>query len=291
MNIAFIGLGTMGAGMARRLMQAGHSLTVYNRTAERAEPFAAEGAKIAGSPAKAAAQAEMVIVMVADDTASRSSWLGIEGALASARPGTILMDSSTLSVAWIRELAAAAATHNCPFIEAPVTGSKMQAEGGELVFLTGGDAAVINSVRPILATMSRAIAHLGPAGSGATMKLMNNFLCAVQAVSLGEALAVIEKSGLNRDAAFDILCNGAPGSPMLKGVGKRMMARDYRVNFTMNLMHKDMSYAMDEGERNGVFLTMAEAARDQLQAGISAGMGDKDFSAVAELNRTSESNS
>jgi len=284
-SIAVLGLGNMGAGMARRLLKAGYEVTVYNRTRERAEALAAEGAVMATLPKLAAERADMVIAMLADDHASRAAWTGDAGALAGVRPGTVLMDSSTLSVEWVRELAAAAAAHACPFIEAPVTGSKPQAEAGELLFLAGGDAATIDSVRPILAAMSRAIVHLGPIGSGATMKLVNNFLCGVQAASLAEALAVIETSGLNRDAAFDILANGAPGSPLVKGVGKRMLARDYRVNFALHLMLKDMTYAVAEGARHGVVLSMAETAREKFQAAVSAGLGEKDFAAVSELDR------
>jgi 3-hydroxyisobutyrate dehydrogenase len=284
-SIAVLGLGNMGAGMARRLLQAGYEVTVYNRTRERAGALAADGAKVATSPKQAAEHAEMVIAMLADDHASRAAWTGDAGALAGARPGTILIDSSTLSVDWVRELAAAAAAHGCPFIEAPVTGSKPQAEAGELLFLAGGESEAIDAVRPILATMSRAIVHLGPIGSGATMKLVNNFLCGVEAAALAEALAVIENSGLNRDAAFDILANGAPGSPLLKGVGRRMMSRDYRVNFALRLMLKDMTYAVAEGARNGVTLKMAEAARDKFRAAVSAGLSDKDFAAIADLDR------
>jgi 3-hydroxyisobutyrate dehydrogenase len=284
-SIAVLGLGNMGAGMARRLLKAGYEVTVYNRTRERAEPLAADGATVAASPKQAAGHADMVIAMLADDNASRAAWTGDAGALAGVRPGTVLMDSSTLSVDWVRELAAAAAAHGCPFIEAPVTGSKPQAEAGELLFLAGGEPQTLDAVRPVLATMSRAIVHLGPVGSGATMKLVNNFLCGVQAASLAEALAVIENSGLNRDAAFDILANGAPGSPLVKGVGKRMTARDYRVHFALHLMLKDMTYAIAEGARNGVTLKMAEAARDKFRAAVSAGLGDKDFAAVSELDR------
>jgi len=276
----------MGAGMARRLLKAGYEVTVYNRTRERAESLGADGARVAASPKQAAEHADMVIAMLADDNASRAAWTGEAGALSGARPGTVLMDSSTLSVDWVRELAAAAAARGCPFIEAPVTGSKPQAEAGELLFLAGGEPQTLDAARPVLATMSRAIVHLGPIGSGSTMKLVNNFLSGVEAAALAEALAVIENSGLNRDAAFDILANGAPGSPLVKGVGKRMMARDYRVNFALHLMLKDLTYAVAEGARNGVVLTMGQTARDKFHEAASAGFGDKDFAAVAELDRT-----
>lgn len=288
-SIAVLGLGNMGAGMAHRLLKAGYEVTVYNRTRGRAEALAADGAKAAASPKLAAAHADMVIAMLADDNASRGVWTGEDGALTGARPGTVLMDSSTLSVEWVRELAAAAVAHGCPFIEAPVTGSKPEAEGGRLLFLAGGEPQTIDAARPVLATLSRAIVHLGPVGSGATMKLVNNFLCGVEAAAFAEALALIENSGLNRDAAFDILASGAPGSPLVKGVGRRMLERDYRVNFALRLMAKDMAYAVAEGARNGIVLTTGETARDKFREAVSAGLGDRDFAAIAELDRPTSS--
>lgn len=284
-SIALIGLGNMGAGMARRLLAAGYPLTVYNRTPQRAEPLAAAGAAVAASPREAAQHADIVICMVADDQASRAAWMGENGALAGARPGTILIDSSTLSVGWVRELAAAAAAARCPFLEAPVTGSKPQAANGELLFLAGGDPSTLDAVRPVLAAMSRAIVHLGPVGSGATMKLVNNFVCGVQAAVLAEAMAVIERSGLDRDAALDVLANGAPGSPLVKGVSKRMAARDYRTNFALKLMTKDLTYALAEAARHGVTLTMGATGLEVFRAALAAGLGEKDFAAVAELYR------
>jgi len=130
--------------------------------------------------------------MVADDNASRSMWLGELGALVGAARGTLLIESSTLAVGWVKELAAAAEARGCELLDAPVTGSKIHAPSGELSFLVGGSAAALEKARPVLAVMSRAIHHLGPTGSGALLKLINNFLCGVQAASLAEALAVIE---------------------------------------------------------------------------------------------------
>jgi len=284
-SVALMGLGNMGAGMARRLLKAGFALTVYNRTRARAEALAAEGATATGSPREAAERAQIVISMVADDNASRAAWMGETGALAGAKAGTVLIESSTLSVGWVKELAAAATSKGCAFLEAPVTGSKPQADSGELLFLAGGEAATLDSVRPVLASMSRAIVHLGPVGSGATMKLVNNFLCGVQAASLAEAMAVIENSGLDRDVALDILGNGAPGSPLVKGVSRRMATRDYRVNFALQLMAKDLTYAVAEGARHGVPLRMGEAALNVYRSAAAAGLGEQDLAAVVEPYR------
>ncbi|HUI57244.1 MAG TPA: NAD(P)-dependent oxidoreductase [Bryobacteraceae bacterium] len=286
-SVALLGLGNMGAGMARRLLKAGFALTVYNRTRARAEALAADGAAVAVSPREAAEHADIVISMVADDNASRGAWMGDTGALAGARAGAILIESSTLSVAWVKTLAAAASTKGCAFLEAPVTGSKAQAESGELLFLAAGDAATLDSMRPVLAAMSRGVVHLGPIGSGATMKLVNNFVCGVQTAALAEAMATIENSGLNRDQALDVLCNGAPGSPLVKGVSRRMAERDYRVNFALQLMLKDLTYALAEGARHGVSLHTAQAALDVFRAAAAAGLGDKDMAAVVEPYRGS----
>src|SRR5215469_9815610 len=163
-RVAFLGLGIMGGGMARRVLLAGFPLTVYNRNSAKAEPFAATNAKVATTPREAAAQADIVISMVSDDPVSRAIWFGENGALAGTRKGAILIEASTLSVGWVRELAAAAGQQGCQFLDAPVTGTKPHAENGELLFLVGGDAVALEATRPVLAVMSRGIVHLGPVG-------------------------------------------------------------------------------------------------------------------------------
>jgi 3-hydroxyisobutyrate dehydrogenase len=286
-RVAFLGLGIMGSGMAHRLLGAGFPLTVYNRNAARAAPFAAEGAHVAASPAEAAPRADVIIGMVADDRASRSLWLGEQGALAAAMPGTVLIECSTVSVQWIHELAAAATARGCDLIDAPVTGSKPQAASGELGFLVGGSEATLEKVRPVLAVMSRAIFPLGPTGSGALLKLINNFLCGVQTASLAEAIAVIEHAGLNRTKALEILTNGAPGSPLVKLFSSRMTAQDYTPNFLLHLMAKDLNYAQQEGARHAVEMKTAAAALQVFQCAINAGLGEKDVSAIVEQFRQS----
>jgi len=284
-KIAFLGVGTMGAGMALRLLGAGFPVTAWNRNAARAEPLRAAGATIAATAREAVAGADVAIGMVADDAASRAVWLGGDGALAAAKPGAVLIECSTLSPVWVQELGQLAAKRGCAFLDAPVTGSKTHAANGEMVFLVGGDAVVLDRVRPILKPMSRDVMHLGPVGSGAVMKLVNNFLSGVQAAALGQAIAFAEAAGLDRETAMSVVSNGAPGSPLVKMVGPRMLVRDYGVNFMLALMRKDMSYAVAEAQRHGVDLTMAAAARDAYDRAIAAGFGDQDFAAVAEAAR------
>ncbi len=279
-HIAFLGLGIMGSGMARRLLVNGFQLTVFNRDTEKSRPFAAEDAQVASSAREAAAQADFVISMVADDNASRSLWLGENGALAAAKPGAVCIECSTVTVGWVRELAAAAAQKNCEFLDAPVTGSKVQAAAGELSFIVGGDAATLDKSRPVLAAMSKAIIHLGPTGSGALLKLINNFVCGVQVAALAEALAMIERSGLDRAKALEILTSGAPGSPLVKAVSGRMTAPAAAPNFLLRLMAKDLGYAIMEGGKLAVELTTAAAALAAFQRAVTAGHGEQDIAAV-----------
>jgi len=281
-RIAFLGLGIMGGGMARRLLANGFQLTVFNRNVEKSKLFAAEGAQVANSPREAAAQADFIISMVADDNAARSLWTGENGALAAAKPETVCIECSTVSVNWVRELAAIAAKKHCEFLDAPVTGSKNQAASGELNFLVGGYSSTLEKARPVLAAMSKAIVHLGPTGSGALIKLINNFVCGVQVASLAEALAMIERSGLNRAKALEVLTLGAPGSPLVRTVAGRMTAPDFTPNFLLRLMAKDIGYAIQEGGKLSVELVTAKAALEDFQKAIAAGFGDKDIAAIVE---------
>ena len=281
-HIAFLGLGLMGSGMARQLLAHGFPLTVFNRNAEKAAPLAADGARIAASPHEAAAQADVIISMVADDNASRSLWLGENGALAAAAPGTVCIECSTVTVAWVKELAAAANAHGCEFLDAPVTGSKTQAASGELNFLVGGETATLEKIQPVLEAMSKSVVSLGPVGSGALLKLVNNFVCGVQVAALAEAVAMIERSGLDRTKALEVLTNGAPGSPLFKAVSGRMTAPDYNPHFLLRLMAKDLTYAIHEGSEVSVELKTAAAALESFKHSIATGYGEMDIAAVVE---------
>ncbi|HVS70841.1 MAG TPA: NAD(P)-dependent oxidoreductase [Phycisphaerae bacterium] len=284
-RVAFLGLGIMGSGMAARLLAAGFPLTVYNRSPERAAPLAAKGARTADTPREAAENADILIAMLADDDASRAIWLGDHGALAGAKKGALLIESSTLTVDWIRQLADAAHNAGCELLDAPVTGSKPQANNGELLFLIGGAESAFARARPILTPMARDVVHLGPTGSGALLKLINNFLCGVQLVSLAEALGMIERSSLNAEQALTMLSTGTPGSPMIKTLAGRMSKRDYTPNFALSLMAKDMRYAIAEGDRLSLNLATAKTALDAMRQAIAAGHANQDLSALAELFR------
>ena len=284
-RIAVLGLGTMGAGMAKNLLKAGFPVAAYNRTHAKAVSLGAAGARIADTPADAARDADVVISMLSNDDASRETWTGECGALNGAKPGAVLVESSTVTPAWIDELARLAAERNLGLLDAPVTGSRLQAESGQLVFLVGGKASVLERVRPVLAAMSKEIVLLGPIGSGVRMKLINNFLAGVQVASLAEAISWIERSGLDREQALKILCNGAPGSPLINTISARMVAANYDVNFLLSLMRKDLHYAGADAASLGVELRSAKTAEGRFVEAAAAGHGDRDMSAVIEPMR------
>src|SRR5580700_7455000 len=246
-RVAILGLGIMGSGMANRLLSANFPLTVYNRNREKSVPFADAGAFTAESPRDAASRSEIILSMVGNDAASRNTWLGENGALAGASPGSVLIESSTLSGDWIQELAARAAERGCQFLDAPVTGTKPHAASGELLFLVGGSAEALDAARPVFSVLGRDVVHLGPTGSGALMKLVNNFLCGVQAASFAEALSLMEAGGLDREKAVSILTAGAPGSGIVKRVAERVAANDFTPNFGLRWMAKDLAYAIGTG--------------------------------------------
>ncbi|HEX5424755.1 MAG TPA: NAD(P)-dependent oxidoreductase [Candidatus Acidoferrales bacterium] len=279
-RVALLGLGIMGSGMAGRLLSAGFPLTVYNRSRDKAARLADAGASVAATPREAAARADVVISMVADDAASKAIWFGEDGALAGVARGAILIESSTLSVKCVGELAKAAAERGCEFLDAPVTGTKPHAESGQLLFLVGGSEEALASAHPALEVMSRGIIHLGPTGSGALLKLINNFMCGVQLASFAEANALIDAGKLDREKALTVLTNGAPGSPLVKTIASRISAPPSSPNFVLRLMAKDLSYAVAEAKRHGLPLETADAALGIFKRATEAGHGDEDFSAV-----------
>jgi 3-hydroxyisobutyrate dehydrogenase len=285
LRIAFFGLGLMGSGMAQRLLAAGFPLTVFNRDAQKTHSLARGGAQVATSPREAASHADVIVSMVSDDEASNRIWLGHDGALSGIRPGTICIECSTLTVNWVQSLTAEAAAAGGEFLDAPVTGSKTHAAAGELNFIVGGNSATLEKVRPVLAAMSKSIVLLGPVGSGAFFKLINNFMCGVQVAALAEAVALIERGGLDRGRAVDLLKGGAAGSPLVQTVAARMMSADFTPHFLLRLMTKDLRYALQEGQKLSLDLKTATAALTDFQNSIAAQDGDKDIAAVVEQFR------
>jgi 3-hydroxyisobutyrate dehydrogenase len=272
-SVAILGLGIMGSGMAARLLSADFPLAVYNRNREKCVPLGAAGAFVAPTPRDAASRAEIVLSMVADDAASRDVWLGESGALKGVSPGSVLIESSTLRVDWVRTLAAKAVERHCKFLDAPVTGTKPHAGSGELLFLVGGSAEALQEARPVFSVLGRDVIHLGPIGSGAMMKLVNNFLCGVQAASFAEALCLVDAGGLDRAKAISILTRGAPGSGILKRMADRETTNDFTAVFALQWMAKDLAYALDAASDKGVPLPVATASLSVFRQAMEFGFG------------------
>lgn len=287
MRVTVLGLGNMGFGIAQNLIAKGIPTTVYNRTPAKAAALAAQGASAAATPREAAEDADVVISMVADDPASRAVWLGPDGALAGAPAGSkpaVLVECSTLSLGWVAELAGLAALKGLVLLDSPVTGSKGQAVAGQLGLLVGGNEAALEAARPALEAFSSFIIHLGPSGSGALMKLINNMMGAVQAANLAEALVLAERAGLDMGKVVQLLSNGAPGSGMVKAKIGVMASRGYQnTQFALKLMRKDATYALRAAEQFGAILPTVAAAREVYGLAENLGFGEADVAAVIEV--------
>ncbi len=246
-TVAFLGLGRMGTGMARRLLDCGCRLQVFNRTPSRTENLVARGACRFPTARDACAGADAIVSMVADDQASNAMWRGPEGALAAAPgPGTLAIGCSTLSYAWVQELSAETQSLGLRYIDAPVTGLPDAAAAGELTLLVGATAEDLNAGRPLLQHCAQRILHFGPAGTGTAYKLLVNMLGAVQIASAAETIAIAEKIGLDLGMVADALATGQAASPQVIRNARRMIpgSADHTVVFTPQLRLKDVEYAL-----------------------------------------------
>ena len=197
-------------------------------------------------------------------------------------PGAIAIDCGTMTAGWIATLAGEAQARTLRFLEAPVTGSRDQAAAGALRFLVGGQSETLDAARPVFEAMGSAVLHLGPVGSAAIVKLANNFLCGVQAAALAEAVALLEKKGLDIEQAVGVLTDGAPGSPLVKAMSRRMLERTYDPHFVIPLMAKDLAYAAEAMAGVGITSTIAQTARARYIEAEQAGLGERDVSAIVE---------
>jgi 3-hydroxyisobutyrate dehydrogenase len=280
-RVAILGLGIMGGGMAANWLAKGFEVSVWNRTAAKAQALAGKGAKLAASPRDAAQGADFIFAMVSDDDASRSVWLGPNGALAGAKGGAIGVESSTLTPDWIRELGAQAHAKGCGFLDAPVGGSRPAADSGELRFFVGGDPQTYEAARPALAAVGSRMDLLGPLGAGATWKLINNQLGAGQIAALAEALEVAKKAGFKSEQISELILGGPAASPMVKLKLPRMLAEDFEpADFALNLMLKDARYAAALAQSLGAPAGMIEGAVKAFARADAKGLGAKDIAAV-----------
>ncbi len=274
--IGFLGLGIMGAAMARRLVEAGHRVTVWNRTAARCAPLAALGARVAATPREAAAGNGIVISIVNDSHDVEAVLLGPNGAVHGAAPGTLVVDMSTIDPAAARRIGASLRAKGVSFLDAPVTGGDVGAREGTLSILVGGEAADLEQAREVLAGMGKRITHCGPTGAGQTMKAANQVLCAVTLLGVAEALHFARRNGLSETLLIEALSAGAGGSWTLANYGPRIARGDFAPGFKVKLLQKDLRIVFEAAAASGVPLDGTALARrllDEVAASGGAELG------------------
>jgi 3-hydroxyisobutyrate dehydrogenase len=284
-RIAFLGLGAMGSRMASHLAAAGHELTVWNRDANKALPLVQLGGKSATSPREAVQGAEFVLAMLRDDAASRQVWLDKDaGALQAMSPEALAIECSTLSLAWTRELSQMCKAHSVSLIDAPVSGSRPQAEAKQLIFMAGGDAESLRKEDPILLAMGASIHHVGPAGAGMTLKLALNALLGIQVATIGELIETLRRHQVDQARAVEIIGATAVASPALKVAGQMMVANNFAPLFPVELMAKDLGYALAAAgsESSGPMMAAAKAVFDR---GTAQGLASDHMAAIVKLYR------
>ena len=282
-TIAFIGLGVMGEPMAANLLRKGYPVTAYNRSAGKDEQLVKLGADVAASPAEAVRSADVVMTMVSNDAAIEDVYYGANGIVEALKPGTTVIDSSTISPELSRKLAASVAERFCDFVDAPVTGSKPAAIDGSLLFMAGGDPQVVEANRELMLAMGRDVVYVGPSGSGSNAKLAHNTIVGINAAGLIEGMAIAAKSGIDASAFLRIVQSGGAASKQADLKGRKIIDRDFSVQFSLALMLKDLRLSSALTDGMGVSTPMLEAAKSLFQVGQAAGLGDYDLAALAQV--------
>ncbi len=282
-TLAFVGLGAMGSRMVRRLLDAGHAVVGYNRTRAKAEPLVAAGMRLVASPRAAAESADLVFSMVSDTEALRAVALGPDGIVRGLRPGTTWVEMSTVSPALIRELGSQVTGRRASMLDAPVSGSIVTLEQGQLSIMVGGEPEAIERVRPFLLAIGPTITHMGPLGSAVTMKIATNLGLAVQMLAFSEAVLLAEKAGIARERAVEALLKSVVASPMLKYRGPFVLERPEEAWFSVPMMQKDLRLALELGAAAGVPLPTTTLAHEMLTAARGLGLAEHDFAVVFDV--------
>jgi 3-hydroxyisobutyrate dehydrogenase len=286
-RVTVLGTGRMGAAMVAALRRAGLDVMVWNRTSSKAEEVAGvTGAKTAGTPAEAAAEADVVVSSLADDEAVLETYAGDRGAASGLRAGAVACEMSTIMPNTVRELRPLIEGRDAALVDAPVSGSVAFAEAGELTLMVGGEDAALESARPVLETLSAKLFHVGGLGAGATMKLAVNTLVHGLNVALSEALVLAEKAGVDRHTAYDVFAAGAGGAPFVHYKRAAFESPDETpVAFAVDLMIKDLDLILALADESGVMMDQARANRSLAGKAAEVGLGKKDMSAIAVFLR------
>ncbi len=287
-NVAFVGLGVMGYPMAGHLARAGHEVTVYNRTSDKARQWVAEyGGRACPTPAEAAVEQDFIMLCVGNDQDLLEVVSGPQGVLSGVRSGAVIVDHTTASAEVARHIAQLAQQQGVGFIDAPVSGGQAGAEHGQLTIMVGGEEAVFDLARPVIHSYAKMIKLMGPVGNGQLTKMVNQICIAGLVQGLAEALHFAETAGLDGEAAMAVIGKGAAQSWQMENRHKSMLAGEFDFGFAVDWMRKDLAIVLDEARNNGAQLPVT-ALVDQFYADVQKmGGGRWDTSSlIARLNRT-----
>lgn len=284
--IAVLGTGRMGAPIARNLLSAGFVVSVWNRTAERAAPLAADGARQASSPAEAAEGADLTLTMLADGDAVNDAMTGPEGALASLQPGSVWIQMATIGDEWTERLGALATENDIQFVDAPVSGSDGPAQEGQLIVLASGPEGTRAQLEPIFDAIGRKTLWLGPAGNGTRLKLVLNDWLASLTEGVAETIALTEALGLDPQLFIDAIDDGPLGSPYAVAKARAALGGELAPGFALRLAFKDVGLALDAARKRNLELPITEAISRRWQQAIGYGHADEDVSAVIAVARS-----
>lgn len=279
-SVGLIGLGLMGHPIAVNLLKKGFALTVWNRTASRADDLVSQGAKVAATPLEAAAASDVLMIIVSDPPAVEEVLWGDKGVFKGLRRGSVLVDSSTVSPELARRSAAACTERGIEYLDAPVTGGTWGAEKGELVMMVGGAAETLNRVEPVFGAIAKRWFHLGPPGAGQTVKLAMNLLLALEVEAFAESLALTEAGGVAGERLVEVMQASMGRAPVLDVKAPLLLQGKYPPSFPLRLMHKDMVLALELAKQKGVSLPAGSAAREVYSKTLSSAREDVDYAAI-----------
>lgn len=279
-NLGFVGLGVMGSRMVKRLLDAGHTVTGYNRTRAKAQWLIEAGMRWAGSPREVAQASDAVLSMVTNTAALAAITEGPDGILAGLAPGKLYIDMSTVSPAASRALAARVAAQGAQMLDAPVSGSVITLEEGKLSLMVGGDTAAFEKARPILLDIGPKVTHVGGNGLAVAMKIATNLSLAVQMLAFSEGVLLAEKSGIRRETAVEVLLNSVIASPMVKYRGPFVLEMPAEAWFNVDMMQKDMQLALELGRQLDVPLPTTAVTNEMLTAARGLGLREQDFAVM-----------
>lgn len=283
MNIGFIGLGLMGQPMALNLIKGGHTLAVYGRRAETMTPLTAKGAIACGSPQEVAGKSDIIITMVSDTPDVEGVVLGENGVIYGAKPGSVVVDMSTISPSATRELASILAKKGIEMLDAPVSGGDIGAIQGTLSIMVGGKPEVFERVKPVLACMGQTIVHIGGHGAGQVTKACNQIVTGVVMEAVAEALTLASASGVDAGKVREALLGGFAYSKVLEVHGKRMLERTFKPGFKAKLHQKDMAIVLKEAQQLGLSLPAAALVAQHFNAMVGAGEAELDNSGIIRV--------